>query len=81
MKVNQFNFALSQCLKIPQMSHLNFFIFGIFHQFLLQLNLTCLETLFKPKASFAMLNETFSMIFKHRGFVSQSPISRVFVCV
>ena len=36
----------SHCLKITQMSHLNF---GIFHQFWVLLKLTCLVTLFDRK--------------------------------
>ena len=51
------------------MSHLNFWNFGIFHQFLSYLKASCLVTLFDRKLTifvqFAMLNETFSVIFKH----------------
>ena len=54
--------------KLVKMSHLNFRTLA-FPQ-IVELVLTCLMTLFDRKlqlASLAMLNETFSMIFKHGG--------------
>ena len=49
MKVNQFNFALSQCLKIPQNVAFEIFDFWHFSSIFVLLKLTCLETLFDRK--------------------------------